>query len=112
MSEVYPKPQFDRSAFPQRGEIALPSVRCQRTSVEDLAEMVQAELQTSRYSEVRRIECQIDHECIVLAGCVSSYYLKQMAQSQLFQSFGYALPIVNDLQVIPDDSESLPRRPR
>ena len=43
---------------------------------------------------------------------VSSFYLKQLAQSHLFQRFGYSLPLVNDLRVIDDRAAPFPRQPR
>jgi hypothetical protein len=75
-------------------------------------EEVRAELRTSCYSEVRRVECDETDGYLVLTGTVSTFYLKQMAQTLLFQRFGFSLPLVNDLRVLPDDADPLPRKPR
>lgn len=81
-------------------------------SLIDRAEDVRVELRASRYSEVRRVECDEYDGYLVLTGNVSSFYLKQIAQSLLFQRFGYSLPLVNDLRVIHAKPDPPPRRPR
>jgi hypothetical protein len=112
MSTTYPNVQSDRSSSVKSERVARSTGLRDDSVPESLAEMIHAELRTSRYSEVRRIECLIERECIVLAGDVSSYFLKQIAQSQLFLKFGYSLPIVNDIRVNQDSGKPFPRKTR
>jgi hypothetical protein len=72
-----------------------------------LAEEARAEFQASSYHELHRVECQPKDGCLVITATVSSYYLKQMAQSLLVRRFGNAFPIVNDLQVADPAMEPL-----
>lgn len=88
------------------------TIQLKSPTLMDRAEEVRVELRASCYSEVRRVECDEFDGYLVLTGSVSSFYLKQMAQSLLFRRFGFSLPIVNDLRVIQSRTEPLPRRPR
>lgn len=48
---------------------------------ESIVEGVKRRLSDSPYSELRRIDCQSQGDAIVLRGCVSSYFRKQVALS-------------------------------
>ncbi|MEO8269805.1 MAG: BON domain-containing protein [Aureliella sp.] len=64
----------------------------------------------SPYSELKRAKCETHDDTIVLRGQVSSYYLKQMAQS-LVARVAPAARIRNQLQVVYLDCKR-PRKPR
>lgn len=46
----------------------------------DLRRRVVASLSSVGYAALSRIDCEVDYGRIILAGSVSSYHLKQMAQ--------------------------------
>lgn len=50
----------------------------EKSPIESAAE---ARLRESCYHEVRRVKCLFHEGVLTLRGCVSSYYLKQIAQS-------------------------------
>ncbi len=47
----------------------------------DLLPLIATALRESGYSELRRIDCSCEEGILVLSGSVSSYYLKQVAQT-------------------------------
>jgi hypothetical protein len=49
------------------------------------------QLGKSPYWSIRRLECQIDRDRIVVLGTVSSFYLKQIAQSVAARVIGMEL---------------------
>lgn len=64
-------------------------------------ERLQAELAASSYPAVRRLNCYLDQDHVILCGCVPNYFLKQFAQSLLLRlCSGYRL--MNHLEVLSD----------
>ena len=55
-------------------------------------------LKASNYASVRRLECQIENGTVVIRGCVSSYYIKQIAQEEVGR-LGLAEIISNEVEV-------------
>lgn len=53
----------------------------QSEPAESIVEGVKRRLSVSPYGEVRRIDCQDQGDVIVLRGCVSNYFRKQVALS-------------------------------
>ena len=52
---------------------------------EEIQSAAQAALRTSGYFEVRRLDCEIVNGNAFVKGVVSSFYLKQIAQSVLMK---------------------------
>jgi hypothetical protein len=76
----------------------------------DIGKAARLRLVTSSYLELRRITCDYDpHKCVLmLRGRVSTYYLKQMAQSRV-ATIEEVKQIVNSLKV---DGSAESRRSR
>lgn len=68
-----------------------------------IAGVARGRLADCEYRSVRRIDCQVVDGVVILVGSVSSYYLKQVAQTAVSHIPG-ARGIVNLLEV----QESLP----
>lgn len=66
----------------------------------DLVEAVETRLRRSLYLELRRVVCTLRDGILTLEGCVSSYYLRQIAQSLIEGAAGVEA-IDNQLQVMP-----------
>ncbi len=66
----------------------------------DLQSRAQASLQTSRYSEVQKTTCKCHHGVLYLQGEVTSFYLKQIAQTMLMNVPGVT-HIINTIHVQP-----------
>jgi osmotically-inducible protein OsmY len=70
-----------------------------------LAERVEARLRSNPYLALKNVSCQSpdsedgDGGCVVLHGCVPSYYLKQIAQTVVGQVEGVRR-IDNQIQVV------------
>jgi hypothetical protein len=54
-----------------------------REAIAQLVEVARARLQASSYYALRTVRCTVQERVLVLNGCVSSFYLKQLAQSLL-----------------------------
>jgi hypothetical protein len=65
----------------------------------DLPAAVQAELRSSSYGELRNVSCIVDNGQYILTGTVSTFYLKQMAQTILLRRLGNPPAFHNRLQV-------------
>ena len=63
-------------------------------------ELVESRMHCSGYSELRRIACDLHDQVLTLRGRVSSYYLKQLAQSLVFTVDGVR-ELNNQLEVVP-----------
>ena len=59
-----------------------------------------ARLMKSSYFEIRRVSCEFHEGVLTLRGCVSCYYLKQVAQSLVSRIAG-VVQIDNQLDVAP-----------
>lgn len=57
------------------------------------------ELRKSSFLALRKIRCRVVNRRLALSGQVSSFYLKQMAQSLLLDRFGTELEVDNQLEV-------------
>jgi len=64
----------------------------------DLRDQAQQRLQSSPYLELRHIDCRVDESVLTLTGRVSTYFLKQMAQSAVSDLEGLT-EIVNSIEV-------------
>jgi hypothetical protein len=62
---------------------AVPPPKVGREEDPDLQEEAQAALRSSHYRPLWHLHCQVQAGVAVLSGIVSSYYLKQMAQTVL-----------------------------
>ena len=59
---------------------------------------VQTRLRNSGYHELHRVSCEFHEGVLTLRGCVSSYYLKQLAQ-ELIRHLDGAEEVNNRLEV-------------
>ena len=81
----------------------LPDASLESTSLEShvcqlgIEAAARAALCASPYLELRRISCTLRDNLLVLRGYVSSYYLRQVAQSLLLHLDGVA--VANELEV-------------
>lgn len=57
------------------------------------------ELWNSSFPALRKVRCRVVNRRLALSGTVSSFYLKQMAQSLLLDRFGTELDVDNQLEV-------------
>lgn len=57
------------------------------------------ELRKSSYPALRKVRCRVVNRRLAISGQVSSFYLKQMAQSLLLDRFGAELVVDNQLEV-------------
>jgi len=62
--------------------------------------MVESQMRHSGYYELHYISCDFHEGVLILRGCVSSYYLKQLAQSLVLQLTGVE-EVNNRLEVVP-----------
>lgn len=62
------------------------------------AAAVQHLLRTSVHQPLHRLRCECTHDAIVLRGCVTSYYIKQLAQ-EVARKVDDTLAIVNEIKV-------------
>lgn len=69
----------------------------------------EARLRQSAYPEVRRVTCRFREGVLTLQGRVSSYYLKQIAQTLVFRVEGL-VAIDNRLDVAPYPGRLRPER--
>lgn len=69
-----------------------------RTQMDELQACAQASLRACPYREVQKITCLFHNGALLLQGTVSSFYLKQIAQTVLMHVEG-ARHIVNAIQV-------------
>ena len=72
---------------------------------EKLQERICKQLRNSPYYELRRVTCDVVDGVPFLCGCVSSHYLKQLAQTVALKSAG-PVRIRNRIQVQRNDSRS------
>lgn len=61
-------------------------------------DQVASRLAASGYPSLRNVQCEVSEDVMVLSGTVSSYYLKQMAQTVAGQTDGVGR-VKNRLQV-------------
>jgi hypothetical protein len=76
--------------------------RCSRAV--RVVDQAQARLGRSAYPIVRNVVCSYDNGTLVLTGRVSSYYLKQIAQT-VIQTIDGVDRIMNELEVIRQEVE-------
>ncbi len=62
-------------------------------------ETAEASLRSNSYLALKNVSCEYDHGVLTLRGCVSSYYLREMATSTVCRLDGVDT-VVNELQVI------------
>ena len=74
----------------------------QREAIEAL---VEARMRQSGYYELRKVSCDFHEGVLTLRGCVTSYYLKQLAQSLVFHLDGVE-ELNNRLEVLPPRSRT------
>ena len=67
---------------------------------EAIRAMVESQMRHSGYYELHHISCSFHEGVLILRGCVSSYYLKQLAQSLVCQVPGVE-EVNNRLEVVP-----------
>jgi BON domain len=65
-----------------------------------ILDVVEARFHQSAYLELRRVRCDVQNGVLFLAGHVSSYYLRQLAQAAVLGLEGIRA-INNGLEVIP-----------
>jgi len=75
------EPISRRVAF--RADEVRKSPRSRKAAAEHISNLAMRRLQASAYSELRGIRCSLQDGALVLDGIVSSYYLKQLAQTAL-----------------------------
>ena len=85
--------QSDRAV--QSRENVVPLIK-QREAIQALAE---GRMRQSGYYELRDVSCDFHEGVLTLRGCVTSYYLKQLAQSLVFHLVGVE-ELNNRLEVI------------
>lgn len=56
-------------------------------------------LREAAYAELRRVRCRSEEDRLVLEGTVTSFYLKQLAQSILLHQWGNEIPVDNRVEV-------------
>jgi BON domain len=66
----------------------------------DILDRVEARLHHSAYLELRQVRCDIRNGVLTLAGHVSSYYLRQLAQAAVLGLDGLRA-VNNCLEVVP-----------
>jgi hypothetical protein len=67
-------------------------------------EEVRSCFQSSSHASIRKLDCRLDDELVVIRGAVSSYYLKQLAQ-ELVRQLGLSQVILN-LVTVEEDGKS------
>lgn len=65
---------------------------------EELCDQIRQALRTTGYHSLRLLRVETASGCVALSGRVSSYYLKQMAQSAAMSVAG-ARRVVNEVEV-------------
>jgi osmotically-inducible protein OsmY len=65
----------------------------------EVSETAAARLRASPYFPLRSITCEFEEGTLLLSGCVTSYYLKQLAQETV-RTLQSVRVIVNAVQVI------------
>lgn len=69
------------AAEPIRGSLLASKHVVAREAVAQVIEVARARLQASSYYALRTVSCTVQERVLVLNGCVSTFYLKQLAQS-------------------------------
>lgn len=69
--------------------------RNEKLRIDDAAEA----LHKSAYAELRQVECRWEEERLVLVGTVTSFYLKQLAQTMLLNQWGSEIQLDNRVEV-------------
>jgi osmotically-inducible protein OsmY len=64
----------------------------------DIGEAATRCLRDSSYQALRRVLCESDNGVLLLRGCLSSFYLKQIAQEAVARVNGVT-QVVNDIEV-------------
>ena len=89
----------DRKRIDLRDTFATEHASAAEQGRRHLESLVRADLRRSTYAEVGRITCSLNGDVLTLRGCVSSYYLKQVAQRIVLDRLEGIATIVNELQV-------------
>lgn len=58
-----------------------------------------ASLRSASYAELRRVKCRWEQDRLVLVGTVTSFYLKQLAQTMLLNQWGNKIQLDNRVEV-------------
>lgn len=58
-----------------------------------------ASLRDASYAELRQVECRWEQDRLVLVGTVTSFYLKQLAQTILLNQWGSEIQLDNRVEV-------------
>ncbi len=74
--------------------------------MEDLANELQSKLLGSGYSELRQVNCIASEDGLIIRGIVSSYFLRQIAQS-LILAYVSGEEILWDISVIKEKSSRI-----
>jgi osmotically-inducible protein OsmY len=80
-----------------------PSAAFRTTLISSMDDVVtvaaEAKLLDSQYAEIRKVSCRFREGTLTLRGCVSRYYLKQIAQNIVGQLAGIA-NVDNQVKVV------------
>src|SRR5947209_1876441 len=80
-----------------------PSATPLPAAARDIAEHAESRLRGNSYLALKNICCKYQDGILTLRGCVSSYYLKQVAQTAVAQIEGVHR-VVNEIVVTPSPS--------
>ena len=73
-----------------------------RTGVDAVQELAQRQLRESAYYSIRSVRCDFHEGVLTLRGCLSTYYLKQVAQTLVAKVEGVQL--INNRVEVPEPS--------
>lgn len=102
---VAPKAKFHPSRPASAKHLTSPEVLVQQTRSDDVQARAQARLRACPYREVRKTTCLFHKGVLHLRGDVSSFYMKQIAQTVLMNVEGVK-HIVNTIHVHTADQPS------
>lgn len=73
------------------------------TVVEDVQPRAQAALSNSPFYELRDLQVERRHDALLISGCVSSFYHKQLAQ-EVVRSVSANAKVINSIHVKSEES--------
>jgi len=68
----------------------------------ELAELAQARLRANGHGDIRRLVCSVQEGTLILHGCVTSFFHKQLAQEAMRDIPGHPM-ILNQIEVVESD---------
>jgi hypothetical protein len=89
-----------RKTMPDQSSLSFPkALRSLRNANNNVLDAAETKFRDSAYLELRRIHCEFDNGVLILAGQVSSHYLRQVAQATV-QGITEIQAIDNRLDVV------------